>query len=401
MAKKVDYWLGIPLCFILSGLNSILKLIPTKKIKTSAPDKILFIKLAELGAIILSYPLLERVKKEYPSAKLFYLTFAANKDIFNLLDKIIPKERIILIRENSLFHFVFDTLRAISRLHKADLDIIFDLEFFSRFTSILTYLIGAKKRAGFYPYAFEGLYRGNLLTHKIQFNPLSHITKTYLSMFQGSKKNTMCSPELNQAQNDAIYFPKYTSSPEIRKRILCKLNDLGIKTGNKLFLVNIGEGLLPLREWPTSNFFALAELILKDENNCIIAIGTLDALKTTKIMIDALNNPRCINLVNKTELSELAELFSFAEALICNDCGLAHLAMLSSTKTFVIFGPESPQVFRPLNQNIQVIYSNWPCSPCLSVFNHRNSACRDNLCLKIIEPQDLYNFIFPNTSIKD
>ena len=82
-----------------------------------------------------------------------------------------------------------------------------------------------------------------------------------------------------------------------------------------------------------------------------------------------------------------------ADVLISNDFGLAHLAMLTTIKEFIIFGPESPEIFRSLKKDANIIYSNWPCSPCLSVFNHRNSACRDNKCLKAIEPNDVYELI--------
>jgi ADP-heptose:LPS heptosyltransferase len=104
-------------------------------------------------------------------------------------------------------------------------------------------------------------------------------------------------------------------------------------------------------------------------------------------------------LVNQTELDELLELFSIADILVSNDCGLAHLAMLTPIKEFVIFGPESPQVFGPLTENNYTIYSRWPCSPCLSVLNHRNSACKNNQCLKCIKPEDVYNFILSNTKL--
>jgi ADP-heptose:LPS heptosyltransferase len=102
-------------------------------------------------------------------------------------------------------------------------------------------------------------------------------------------------------------------------------------------------------------------------------------------------------LVNQTELAELMELFVIADSLISNDCGLAHLAMLTAVRKFILFGPESPQIFGQLTQNSYPIYSNWSCSPCLSVLNHRDSACKDNQCLKIIDPGYVYNLVLENS----
>jgi len=56
----------------------------------------------------------------------------------------------------------------------------------------------------------------------------------------------------------------------------------------------------------------------------------------------------------------------------------------------VLFGPESPAIFAPVGKDTRVVYSDYPCSPCLSAFNHRNSSCRDNHCLKNITVEQVY-----------
>jgi ADP-heptose:LPS heptosyltransferase len=115
------------------------------------------------------------------------------------------------------------------------------------------------------------------------------------------------------------------------------------------------------------------------------------------LILGAVKSPRCFDFAGQTELEELLGLFSLADILVSNDCGLAHLAMLTPIKEFVIFGPESPQVFGPLAENNHTIYSRWPCSPCLSVLNHRKSMCKDNWCLKCIKPEEVYKFIADNS----
>jgi ADP-heptose:LPS heptosyltransferase len=394
LMRSLDYWLGLPLCFVLSNLNCILKLAPYRK-KDSLPVRnALFIKLSELGAIILAYPLLRRLKEEYCSAELFFVTFEKNRSIFALLEGIVPEKNILTIRDDSIFAFALDTMRIIKKLRHRKIDIVFDLEFFSRFSAILTYLVKAGKRIGFYRYTFEGLYRGELLTHKIQYNPLSHMSKTFLSLSQAIKKESKSTPELDEGLNEKeIIFPKYVSKKEIKENLYNKLNSSALNKTKRLFLLNPGEGILPLREWPLENFITLSQLILKNSNNSIIIVGTEGAVRKGELILEAVNNSNCINFIGKTSLEELMELFETADALISNDCGLAHLAMLTTIKKFIIFGPESPQVFGPLGHNNWIIYSNWPCSPCLSVLNSRNSACQDNVCLKVIRPEYVYELI--------
>ncbi|MDD5669889.1 MAG: glycosyltransferase family 9 protein, partial [Candidatus Omnitrophica bacterium] len=75
------------------------------------------------------------------------------------------------------------------------------------------------------------------------------------------------------------------------------------------------------------------------------------------------------------------------------------LAMLTPIKKFVFFGPETPKVFGQNRENTRIFYSQWLCSPCLSVLNHRVSVCRDNLCLKNISVEDVYNAIMQDCGI--
>jgi ADP-heptose:LPS heptosyltransferase len=350
--------------------------------------------LSELGSIILAYPLLKQTRVNYPAAELFFFTFKRNKDIFALLEGVIPDKNILTIRESPLFLFALDTLKALKKLRQESIDIVFDLEFFSRFSAIFAYLTGAHQKIGFYCYTFEGLYRGNFHTHKIQYNPLNHMSKTYLSLSQATKGERKDTPELERGiEDEQISFPKYVPKEQVKEKVEKKLKDLGINTGGRLFLLNPGEGVLPLREWPMENFIALSRRLLEDVNNQLIIVGTEGAAKKGEFLLRFVENSRCVNLTGQTSLEELMELFYIADALISNDCGLAHLAMLTSIKKFIIFGPEGPQVFGPLGDNNYLIYSGLPCSPCLSVLNHRNSACRDNVCLKVIRPEDVYALV--------
>jgi ADP-heptose:LPS heptosyltransferase len=199
--------------------------------------------------------------------------------------------------------------------------------------------------------------------------------------------------------NDKLIFPKYTSQPNIRERIKGRLSEIGISNASRLFLLNPGEGVLPLREWPLGSFIALAKKLLEDERNFIIIVGTEGVTKKSNLFLGALNSQRCKSLVGQTALDELLELFLISDALISNDCGLVHLAMLTPIKEFIIFGPESPQVFGPLGKNNCLFYPQWPCSPCLSVLNHRVSSCRENKCLEAIKPDEVFKAI--NTSLAD
>lgn len=393
LMRSIDYWLGIPLCLLLTGINYISRIFILRKRENIPFQKILFIKLSEMGSIILASPLIERIKKEYPDVEIFFLTFEKNKPLFEILD-IVPYRNILTIREGSISLFILDTLKVARKIRKKKIDITFDLELFSRFTAILTYLSGASKRVGFYHYTMEGLYRGNFLTHKVQYNPLLHISKLYLSLWQAAKVKAKSTPEFEEKIEDKeIFLPRYIPSQETKKRMEDKLRRLGIEEGARLLLVSPGEGTIPLREWPLENYVSLVKMFLEEDRNYIVVIGKDGANKRAGLLLRSVNNSRLLDLTNKTTMSEILGLFHIATALITNDCGLAHLASLTPIKKFVLFGPESPQIYSPLGNNTWIFYSNLLCSPCLSAFNHRNSACNDNKCLKAIKPDEVYEII--------
>lgn len=388
--RRIDYLIGVPLCFLLSGLSCISKALRSKKEGKGAIKKALFIKFSELGAIILAYPLLNKVRSEYPCAELFFATFDENKEIFSLMQGVISSDNILTVRKNNILLFVSDTLKTIKKIQREKIDIVFDLEFFSRYSAIFAYFTKAALKVGFYRYAFEGLYRGNFFTHKIQFNPLNHISKTYLSFCQVVKEKGKITPGLEEMISDKdVIFPEYKSQEIQNSKLRRKLRELHILEDARLFLLNPGEGLIPQREWPLENFITLAKKLLEDSNSYILLIGTEKATRKESEIIKAVDSARCLSLVGQTTLGELVELFCMSKALISNDCGLAHLSMLTPINKYIIFGPESPRIFAPLGSDTWILYSGWPCSPCLSVLNHRNSICSDNKCLKAIKPEDI------------
>lgn len=393
LMRWLDLWLGIPLCFLLGLHRKITRLFWVSN-KNPYVKNILFIKLSELGAMVLAYPLIKQTREKFPNADFYFLTFNENKDIFNFFDDTTRPTKVLTIRAGSILHLIFDSFKIVLFLRKENIDIAFDLELFSRFTAILAYLSKAKKRIGFYPYAFRGLYRGDLLTHNVSYNPLIHISRSYVSMLYATDAASKVTPEAETSiGTEELKHLTYASPDHLKRDIFNRLKNLGINEKDNLLLINPGDGGLPLRNWPEENFVLLCRWLLEDAMNFVIFIGDSKDNKKTKFIGSQLNNKRFLDYTNKTSLAELIGLFNIATILISNDCGLAHLASLTPIKKFILFGPESPQIYGPLGDNTQIIYSNVACSPCFSALNHRNSFCRNNKCLKSISPKKLYELI--------
>lgn len=391
LMRFIDYWFGIPLCFLLTLPSFLSMILGLNKTRLGFPPrKVLFIKLSEMGGIILAYPLIAKAIKECPGIELLFLTFKKNAPVFNALN-LNGRVKLFTIRNSNILEFLLDSIRAVLALRKERVDIVFDLELFSRFTAIISYLSAAPKRAGFWKYSNEGLYRGGLFTHKIQYNPLLHIAKLFISFWDSVKEQKKNSPELGRRiEGSELILPEYHSRESDRKRVGQILNSFGFPEGGRLIVLNPGEAEMPLRVWPVENFTGLSEMILTCSNNYLVLAGMNNSVKRGRQLCERVNNKRCIDLTGKTTLEEVLELLDMAAAFVSSDCGLAHLASLTKTKGFVIFGPESPQVYAPLSESIKILYSESPCSPCFSAFNHRQSFCRNNICLKSIKAEEVY-----------
>lgn len=391
--KRVDYWAGRPLCWLLTLWR---RIIPGRPAGATPPERILIIKPSELGAIILAFPLINRLQQQYPQARISFLTFAANRSLFEV-SRMVPADQIITLREGSFGVFLTDVISALARIRRERYDVVIDLEFFSRFTAIVSFFSGAPKRAGFHRYSIEGVYRGDLFTHRVPYNPHRHVQQMYLHMISSLDKSFKDTPENDAPDPDYGTDWRYQPSDDTRDRIRTKLAAEGVDPAARLYLLAPGEGRIPLREWPLENFVSLADRILEDPQARVVVVGLQDpAGRAGHLLNTVRSRDRVTDWVGRTDLPELLTLFSLAKGVVAADSGLAHLAALTPVKNYVLFGPEHPRIFQPLGENTVVFYLGLPCSPCLSVFNHRNSACRDNLCLKHISVDEVYRSLVDN-----
>jgi ADP-heptose:LPS heptosyltransferase len=391
--RRADSAFGIPLCFLLTFVRKTAALFACRN-KVSGPVcRILLIKLSEMGAITLTFPLISFLKKEYPGAEISFLVFEKNASAMKPLKNAVDPKNVYPVKDDSFWAFIASSVSALVRIRRRRFDLVLDLEFFSRCTSVMAYLAGGKKSVGFYRYNYEGLYRGDLLTHKVQYNPLMHCSRSYLTLGKAAKLDSMERPSVPEPISDEeMVFPRLDPQSGAIERMRARLNSLGVPLEN-LFLIHPGDGLLPIREWPIENFIGLARRILQDPRNTVVIVGRDYLTGKDVIMQEALKHPRCINMVDKTDFEELIALFHTARTMATNDCGLPHLASHTPIKRVVIFGPESPAIFAPVGKETRIVYSNYPCSPCLSALNHRESSCCDNLCLKRISLDEVYEAV--------
>lgn len=393
--QKVDFWCGIPLCFMFSIWKSLVSLaLPNKK---KIPKKILFIELSEMGSAIIAHSSLMKTKADFPNAELFFLIFERNKESVEVLE-ILPKKNILVIKDRSLVEFFISITSFFIKARTLRIDTVIDMELFSRATALISYLCGASNRIGFYNWTTEGLYRGNFLTHKVVYNQHQHMALNFLSLVIALSVEDNDPPLLKQnVQPELLPLPKFSPADEEKLAIWNTLQtqNTSLRENSHIFILNPDPGLLTLRGWPLKNFAALARKLLEAYPSAFIAVVGLERTHWWADEIRALTGPeRFVDLTGKTKsLRELMVLFELSTLLVTNDSGPAHVAALTGIRSLVLFGPETPSLYGPLGQNSVSLDAGYSCSPCFSAFNHRKSFCTDNKCMQAIQVYDVMDNI--------
>ena len=345
-----------------------------------------------MGSLTLTWPMITRIQKKYPNAKLYILSFKKNLELVTLLQLVHP-DQLFTIDDSSICSILISATQSLLQMRQCSIDTIVDCELFSRISSILSYFSGAKIRVGFHPHTQEGLYRGNHINRPVLYSPYIHIAHQFISLIEAIDSTTYPENKRIISHGDRLESLRLTIDPDEQALFIDKLqrtftvNSEEMQLERPLVLLNPGGGLLPIRAWPASYYCETAKALL--ELGCSVGItGLPEDKEIGKQITDYCKSDHCIDLTGKTHsLHEFIVLLSIAKILITNDGGPGHFAGLTETPAIVLFGPETPTLYGCLNPKGENICSNFACSPCLTAYNHRNSPCDgDNLCLKTIKP---------------
>ena len=334
---------------------------------------------------MLASPMLAQLTRRYPNASLYLLVSARSRGVLDVL-KVVPDKNILTLNDSSLRAFAADMWRVLRVLRRSTIDIAIDCELFARISSVFSYLSEAQLRVGFHRHTQEGLYRGSFINRPVLYNPYRHMSEQFLTMVDAIDSRSV--PLVKKTS-----FSEFTIKPAALPKedigvVVAKLHtDFPAIEHKHLVLFYPGGGVLPIRAWPLGYYCQLCSGLLAD--GYAVGIIGLEGDKTLGSLITAFcKNRCCIDLTGYTNsLQDLLALYHRAALIVANDGGPAQLAALTSTPALVLFGPETPTLYKPLGVNVHCLYRPLPCSPCLTAYNHRNSPCDgDNQCLKQITP---------------
>lgn len=392
--RHIDRWLGSSICFLLTVLRKLTDFILSSKPPASEnPRSILIIKLAEQGATVLAYKAISKAIEMVGAANVYFLVFEENRFVLDVMN-VIPEKNVFTINTENFSRLAVGAIRVLREIRKLHIDAAVDFEFFARASAILKYLSGAKTRVGLHSFAGEGPYRGDLMTHRISYNPHIHTSQMFEAMVIAANFPSGQLPALNfdtpQVQSfTPAFIPSDAELQEVKNIIQ---NHTRVSEYQPLILLNANASdLLPLRRWPSERYVELAKRLLEKSPLLHIAFtGSMAERGEIDTLVASVGSNRCFSLAGKTSMCQLLVLYHLADLLVTNDSGPAQFAALTPVKVIVLFGPETPALFGPQNPNTTIVRKDIPCSPCVNAYNNRFSACKNNVCMKRITVEEIF-----------
>jgi len=378
--RWIDHWVGLPLCFTFGLLATLARRVLPRRERTIGGGHTLAVfKFFGLGSIIQATPLLRAIRGRYPESRLAFVTFDAHEALVRRLDVCTDLR---VIRTGSPLLFVTDVVRCVLWLRRARTEAVVDLEFFSKFSTLLSFLSGARVRVGFH---LNDFWRHSLVTHPIYFNYFRHIADVYADAARRLDVEIE-DPRLVR------YDPGEAARESARELLL----NHGWAPERRLLGVNVNAGdLCHERRWPMERFADVVSRLLEEHDDLYVVLtGSPAEHAYVSSLLDHLpdeSRSRVIVAAGQWSLDELVAGLNLLDVFMTNDSGPMHLAAAEGVPLVSLWGPSRPGLYAPKGADNRVIYADYPCSPCMLMFTtFEGMWCEhEGWCMQTIEADDV------------
>jgi heptosyltransferase-1 len=332
--------------------------------------KILLIKLSALGDVVHTFPVLNKLRRRYPKARIDWLVTPGIAELLRYnpaINHVIEFLRSEWAEPWRPAPYV-STARLIAQLRAAEYDLVIDLQGQLR-SAVLAFTSGAPVRIGFdkpradaftslsriipeeaRKHAWKGAREGSWLayTDTIPLPTLDiHPVERYLGV----------GPMLGLDDGPADFSFPIPQEATARIDGLLEYHEIA-----KATIAVVAPGTVwETKQWRADAFAEVARRLLQ-QRLAVVLIGS----KGERGLCEEIARlaPGVINLAGETALSELAALISRATVCVTNDSGPMHLAVALGRPVVSVFGPTDPVWAGPYRQPESVVRAGVPCSPC-------------------------------------
>jgi lipopolysaccharide heptosyltransferase II len=321
----------------------------SRKEKIIKPERILLIRIDRMGDVILSTPMIETLRKTYPSSFIAMMVKPIWRELLEgnpYLDETISYDK------DGAHHGILGTLKFARQLRKYRFDTVLILNPRVR-SHWCAWLAGIPVRIGF------DSENGWLLTHRVPFRK-----------HEGKKHEIEYMMELFKFFDfeKKVYRPFVTVSNESAKSVDPLFKDSGVGENKPAIAIHPSSSCLS-RRWMPERFAELADRLIEKQGVKVFLISGASEKSFTDSVEKIMRHPS-INLGGKLSLKETAGLLKRCTLLISNDSGPTHLAAAVGTPVVAIFGASQPGLsatrWRPFGPDHVVLQKDVGCKVCLA-----------------------------------
>jgi ADP-heptose:LPS heptosyltransferase len=326
--------------------------------------KVLIIRCGALGDLVYATSVIDAMKKQFGEDTV--IDFVSTPGTAKLFEKDDRVNQVFPLKHKKIPVWLSSQKKEIIKYSKNNpYDILINFEYGKQFKSLINTIV-AKRKVG-----------ANLECEDIP-SYITHAVDTTKYMFKN-----IVSPEVFDKS-----FPRLigTNVPEVKNKFNLPEKYLIISPSNSHQKRNI----LNYRAWENESWKKLIEKLYGEID--VVIIGNkgedefFDKLKPYPNGV--------IDLVGRTSLVDLIGVINGATGLIATDTGTAHIASAVNTEVFALIGPTPANVTGPYQSpfnKVHIISSNKDCSPCYKTDVMK--ACEDNICMKDISVDMVYNSV--------
>ncbi|MDH5202812.1 MAG: glycosyltransferase family 9 protein [Nitrospirota bacterium] len=267
---------------------------------------------------------------------------------------------------------------AISKLITKKIDLFFNLEVYSSFSTFISVFSLARNRFGFY--LRSTAFRKGLDTHHVFYNQHKNIREIYSYMISKAGCKDF-------DRDDLLNF-------NIPEKTISKINAYFDKNNiKKYILINANASELSLeRKWVETNWIKLIKRLINETDYVILLSGSPNERDyIQKEIIDQIEEKykgQIINIAGQFNIEEFIYIIRCCSLFVTVDSGPYHLGVIENIKMVSLWGPENPFLYGTARDNQISIYKNIYCSPCIK--QTYSPPCQgDNVCMKSISVDEV------------
>jgi len=292
--------------------------------------KILAIRFARLGDIILLLPALSQLKKSFPQAHLTFLTghrCAPVADLCPAIDEVIALDRIAL-RDGPTSRALLEMARLVRDIRRRRFDLVVDFHSF-RETNLLAWLSGAPKRAA--------LKRQNAPYLSFCFNspPVIEDKSLHVSAMFRAVVGEVTERASVPAPEKVLVIPQEIG----------QWAQQSMPPGPRLVLYI--DAPVPERIWPAEHFAKLADHFIEKFGASVAVVSSSEGRELADRLRTVSEHASELSLFTNVKLPQLAGLIASARVFVSNDTGPMHFGPAIGVPTLGLFSVGYPEHFRP------------------------------------------------------